>query len=72
MEIDEAFEYIFEELRKSFSKLEDNGLIETFWDENGENSIQPTRKLMEMEKKGTLQEFLKEIFPEDEFMEEEM
>ena len=72
MDIEEAFEYIFEELRKSLSTLEDNGLVETLWDENGENSVRPTKKLMEMERKGILRNYLKELFPEDKLLDEEL
>jgi hypothetical protein len=66
MSIEEAFNYIFEELQKSFSTLEDHGLIETLWDENGESSVRPTKKLMDMERKGVLRDYVKEIFPEEE------
>lgn len=66
MSIEEAFNYIFEELQKSFSTLEDHGLIETLWDENGESSVRPTNKLMELERKGVLRDYVKEIFPEEE------
>ena len=66
MSIEEAFNYIFAELQKSFSTLEDHGLIETLWDENGESSVRPTNKLMDMERKGVLRDYVKEIFPEEE------
>ena len=66
MSIEEAFNYIFEELQKSFSILEDHGLIETLWDENGESSVRPTNKLMELEKKGILRDYVQEIFPKEE------
>ena len=66
MSIEEAFNYIFEELQKSLSVLEEHGLIETLWDENGESSIRPTNKLMDMERKGVLRDYVKEIFPEEE------
>ena len=66
MSIEEAFNYIFEELQKSFSTLEDHGLIETLWDENGESSVGPSKKLMDMERKGVLRDYVKEIFPEEE------
>lgn len=44
----------------------DNGLIETLWDEEGESSARPTKKLMDMERKGILRDYVKEIFPEEE------
>jgi len=66
MSIEEAFNYIFEELQKSFSILEDYELIETLWDENGESSVRPTNKLMELEKKGILRDYVQEIFPKEE------
>ena len=66
MSIEEAFNYIFEELQKSFSILEDHGLIETLWDENGESSVRPTKKLMDLEKKGILRDYVQEIFPKEE------
>ena len=66
MSIEEAFNYIFEELQKSLSVLEEHGLIETLLDENGESSIRPTKKLMDMERKGVLRDYVKEIFPEEE------
>jgi len=66
MSIEEAFNYIFEELQKSFSILEEHGLIETLWDESGESSIRPTQKLMDMERKGILRDYVQEIFPKEE------
>jgi len=64
--LEDAFNLIFEELQKSLSILEDNGLIETLWDEEGESSARPTKKLMDMERKGILRDYVKEIFPEEE------
>jgi len=63
MDIDDAFNLIFEELQKSLFILEEHNLIETLWDEQGESSIRPTKKLMDLEKKGILRDYIKQIFP---------
>lgn len=61
MDFEEAIQLIMEKIRESFSVLEDHGLIQTLWDENGDDFVEPTKKLMDLEKKGKLKSYVRDI-----------
>lgn len=66
IEFEEALKKIMERLQESFSILEDHGLVRTIWDENGNDSMEPTEKMMKLERQGKLHSYVKNIFQEDE------
>jgi len=66
IEFEEALRKIMDKLQESFSILEDHGLVRTIWDEDGNDSLEPTEKMLKLERQGKLRSYVKNIFQEDE------